>query len=195
MGACYNRLMNQVLREKKYPSGYIFQIVQGDLTQEPVEAIVNAANSGLQHGGGVAGVIVRKGGVSIQNESDHWVNEHGPVSHSNPAYTSAGNLPFKYIIHAVGPVWGSGEEDAKLMDAILGSLGVADELGLQSVAFPAISTGIFGFPKDRAARLFYKLIDDYFTVKSETKLNLIRLTLFDKSTLKIFLHVWDTRSE
>ena len=90
------------LTAENFPSGAEFQIVQGDITQEAVDAIVNAANSHLQHGGGVAGVIVRQGGQAIQQESDAWVRAHGPVSHTEPAYTSAGRLPCKYVIHAVG---------------------------------------------------------------------------------------------
>ncbi len=129
-------------------------IAQGDLTQEPVDAIVNAANKHLAHGGGVAGAIVSKGGRSIQRESDDWVSQHGLVSHAEPAYTRAGSLPARYIIHAVGPVWGEGAEDTKLASAITGSLRRAEALGLESIAFPAISTGIFGFPKERAAHIF-----------------------------------------
>ena len=97
------------------------ELAQGDLTEEPLDAIVNAANAHLQHGGGVAGAIVRKGGYQIQEESNAWVRKYGPVSHAKPAYTSAGKLPCHYIIHAVGPVWGEGDEDAKLAAAVSGS--------------------------------------------------------------------------
>jgi O-acetyl-ADP-ribose deacetylase (regulator of RNase III) len=187
--------MSQILREKTFPGGQVFQIAQGDLTREPVDAIINAANAGLQHGGGVAGVISRKGGPSIQAESDNWVKEHGRVSHSNPAITSAGNLPCKYVIHAVGPVWGSGDEDSKLTAAITGSLRVAGELGIHSIALPAISTGIFGFPKDRAARIIFTAIDDFFTDEGATSLNQVRLTLFDTFTVNSFLQVWDRHNE
>jgi putative ATPase len=183
--------MSHLLRESIYPNGQVFQIVQGDLTQEPVDAIVNAANADLKHGGGVAGIISRKGGQSIQNESNDWVEQNGPVSHSKPAYTTAGVLPYRYIIHAVGPVWGSGDEDEKLTAAISGSLKIAGKLKLRSLAFPAISTGIFGFPKDRAAKIFFRVIQDYFTQGSATSLRMVRLTLFDKKTVKPFLEVWD----
>ena len=126
--------MNQILRKKAFPSGTEFQIVQGDITLEAVDVIVNAANSHLQHGGGVADVIVRQGGQVIQQESDAWVRTHGPVSHAEPAYTLAGRLPCKYVIHAVGPIWGEGEEDAKLCAAVRGSLKLADELKLESIS-------------------------------------------------------------
>ena len=187
--------MSQILREKTFPGGQVFQIAQGDLTREPVDAIINAANAGLQHGGGVAGVISRKGGPSIQAESDNWVKEHGRVSHSNPAVTSAGNLPCRYVIHAVGPVWGSGDEDSKLTAAITGSLRAAGELGIHSIALPAISTGIFGFPKDRAASIIFTAIDDFFIDEGATSLNLVRLTLIDTLTVNSFLQVWDRHNE
>jgi putative ATPase len=183
--------MNKILRHKTFPSGVAFQIVQGDITQEVVDAIVNAANSHLQHGGGVADVIVRQGGQLIQQESNAWVQEHGLVSHQSPAYTSAGRLPCKYVIHAVGPVWGEGDEDAKLSAAVRGSLQLAEELNLGSISIPAISTGIFGFPKDRAAKIIFVTIDDFFLHKPETSLEQVRLTLFDLPTIQIFLDIYD----
>src|SRR5215211_8898689 len=154
--------MNTVLVEKKLPSNQNIQIVQGDITTEEVDAIVNAANEHLQHGGGVARTISKKGGSAIQRESDIWIQQHGLVPHPHPAWTSAGHLPAKYVIHAVGPVWGDGNEDAKLADAVRGSLQVADELKCSSIALPAISTGIYGFPKDRAAGIIFLSIEKYF---------------------------------
>ncbi len=160
---------------------------------EQVDAIVNAANEHLAHGGGVAGIISRKGGPTIQQESYRWVREHGPVSHESPAYTSAEKLPCRYIIHAVGPIWGSGNEDAKLTAAIQGSLQIAESLGLQSISMPAISTGIFGFPKEQAARIIYKTIEEYYKEEQPSSLELIRLILYDQLTLTTFLTVWDNR--
>lgn len=185
-------VMNRVLREHKFPSGQLLQIVQGDLTQENVDAIVNAANEDLKHGGGVAGAISRRGGHVIQQESNQWVREHGRVGHGEPAYTSAGDLPAKYVIHAVGPVWGSGDEDAKLVDAVSGSLELADRLELSSISFPAISTGIFGFPKDRAARVMYAAVQEYFEQHPDSKVERVRLTLYDQPTLQTFLDNWET---
>jgi O-acetyl-ADP-ribose deacetylase (regulator of RNase III) len=167
--------------------GRVLQIVQGDLTKESVDAIVNAANNMLQHGGGVAGAIVRGGGEQIQTESDAWVRQHGRVSHAEPAYTNAGRLPCRYVIHAVGPVWGEGDEDEKLAKAVVGSLRVADRLGLASIAFPAISTGIFGFPKERAAGVILSAIQNYFAEYPASGVRLVRLTLFDQGTVQAFL--------
>lgn len=184
--------MNVVLKEQEIPSGQRLQLVQGDLTQEAVDAIVNAANSQLQHGGGVAAAIARKGGPQIQAESDAWVQEHGPVSPAGPAYTTAGQLPSRYVIHAVGPVWGEGQEDEKLSAAVLGSLRLAARLNLRSIALPAISTGIFGFPKDRAARVIIQTILDYLYENPESTLQQIRLTLYDQPTVEVFQKAWES---
>ena len=184
--------MNTVLAEKKLPSNQVIQILQGDLTAEEVDAIVNAANERLQHGGGVAWAISRKGGPAIQKESDQWIHEHGLVTHSHPAWTSGGHLPAKYVIHTVGPVWGEGNEDKKLSEAVTGSLRVADELNCSSMALPAISTGIFGFPKDRAAEIILSVIEDYFE-NSKSELNVVKLVLLDQPTLDVFLKFWQDK--
>jgi O-acetyl-ADP-ribose deacetylase len=182
--------MNTILVERILPTGQSMQIVQGDITTEEVDAIVNAANEYLQHGGGVAWAIARRGGDVIQKESDKWVKQHGPVSHTHPAWTSGGTLPAKYIIHAVGPVWGDGDEDKKLADAVTGSLRVADELKLLSIAMPAISTGIFGFPKERAAGVIFSTIEKFFSSGPSSTLKVIRIVLFDDATIRPFLKVW-----
>jgi O-acetyl-ADP-ribose deacetylase len=163
------------------------EIAHGDLTAEAVDAIVNAANDRLSHGGGVALAIVRAGGNVIQQESSAWVAQHGPVSHNEPAITSAGQLPCRYVIHAVGPIWGEGEEDRKLEEAITGSLERAEELGLTSLAFPAISTGIYDFPKERAVRVFLQVFRQYFLEHPNSSLALVRMTLRDEEILKLFL--------
>lgn len=182
--------MSNLLVEKILPGRQSLQITQGDLTLEAVDAIVNAANEHLQHGGGVAWAIVRRGGDVIQQESDAWIRKHGLVPHSRPAWTSAGSLPSRFVIHAVGPVWGDGNEDKKLADAVTGSLRVADELKCESIAFPAISTGIFGFPKGRAAKIMFKTIEDYFDTTPTSELKIIKLVLFDQSTVDAFLGEW-----
>jgi O-acetyl-ADP-ribose deacetylase (regulator of RNase III) len=182
--------MNTILVERILPTGQSLQIVQGDITIEEVDAIVNAANEYLQHGGGVAWAIMKRGGDVIQNESDKWVKQHGLVSHAHPAWTSGGSLPVKYIIHAVGPVWGDGDEDKKLADAVTGSLRVADELKLLSLAMPAISTGIFSFPKERAAGIIFSAIEKFFSSNQNSTLKVIRIVLFDDATIQPFLKVW-----
>jgi O-acetyl-ADP-ribose deacetylase (regulator of RNase III) len=181
--------MRTVLKEQILPTGQSLQFVQGDITTEKVDAIVNAANEHLQHAGGVARAISKRGGPAIQQESDDWIRAKGTVSHAHPAWTSGGLLPAKYVIHAVGPVWGVGEEDVKLSEAVSGSLRVADELGLKSIAFPAISTGIFGFPKERAAKVILKSLETYFSENATSGIKTIKLVLFERSTVDAFLKV------
>lgn len=185
--------MNTVLAEHVPGTGRVFQLIQGDITTENVDAIVNAANAQLQHGGGVAWAISNKGGPEIQKESDAWIREHGPVPHAQPAWTSGGVLPAKYVIHAVGPVWGDGDEDNKLGAAIAGILRVAEELGCSSVALPAISTGIYGFPKDRAAGIIYSSLESYFEENASAGVRTVRLVLFDQSSVDVFLEAWRSR--
>lgn len=181
--------MSTTFAEKKFSGGQSLQIAQGDLTLEAVDAIVNAANEDLQHGGGVAWAIVRRGGDSIQIESDEWIRAKGRVSHAHPAWTLGGRLPAKYIIHAVGPIWGAGDEDAKLAQAVSGALRLADELRCASLALPAISTGIFGFPKARAAKIILWTIEEYFS-KPEAGLKVAKIVLFDQPTVDVFLGAW-----
>jgi O-acetyl-ADP-ribose deacetylase (regulator of RNase III) len=183
----YNNVVNRILSERVLPPGQSLQIVQGDITAEEVDAIVNAANEHLQHGGGVAWAISRRGGPAIQKESDEWIRTKGTVSHAHPAWTSGGLLPARYVIHAVGPAWGEGDEDAKLSAAVTGSLRVADELGISSIAIPAISTGIFGFPKEHAAKVILQAIETYFGENTSSGIKVIKLVLFDQATTLAFL--------
>jgi O-acetyl-ADP-ribose deacetylase len=187
--------MSKIVYTHAFENGQQLEITQGDLTEEQVDAIVNAANDQLAHGGGVAGAISRKGGPEIQAESRDWVRQHGPVRHDKPAYTSAGRLPARYVIHAVGPVWGAGDEDRKLEQAINGSLNTAETLKLRSIAFPAISTGIFGFPVDRAAKIFRDTISHFYTQNPQSPLTLVRITLWDDETVAIFLKMFTKWAE
>lgn len=138
--------MNALLAERTTPSGVALQLAQGNITEEANDAIVNAANERLLYGGGVAGAIARKAGPLLAAESERWVREHGPVSRAEPAWTPSGNLPCRFVIHGAGTVWGAGEEDERLAASVQGSLRVARRLGLRSLALPAISIGVFGFP-------------------------------------------------
>jgi len=178
--------MPEILNHTQFASGQYLEICQGDITRETTDAIVNAANSHLMHGGGVAAAISSRGGEAIDRESREWVEANGPVTHGKPAVTSGGNLPCKYVIHAVGPIWGSGDEDAKLREAILGSLTTAGALEARSIAFPAISTGIYGFPVDHAAQTFMQTFKEYFEHNPNSSLNTIRIVLFDDMTAASF---------
>ena len=187
------RIINDHLREESLSNGVKLSLIHGDITQVPLDAIVNAANARLQHGGGVAGAILRKGGSEIQRESNAWVRKHGPIRADQPALTGAGHLPCKYVIHAVGPVWGEGDEDQKLFTAVRSAVQLAEDHGFKSLALPAISTGIFGFPKDRAAIQILSAIEDYASGNASPELQEIWLVLWDQTTLDSFLKAVDRR--
>lgn len=132
----------------------MIKVVQGDLTTQPVAAIVNAANEHLQHGGGVAAALVRAGGQTIQTESDEWVAEHGPIGPGRAAITSAGRLPARFIIHVVGPRYREGQDnEGLLVQAVDAALEAAALSGCRTVAMPAISAGTFGYPREEACRV------------------------------------------
>ena len=162
----------------------VIELIEGDITELETDAIVNAANSQLAHGGGVAGAIVKKGGTIIQEESDTWVFARGEVPVGSTAITSGGRLPARYVIHAVGPKMGEGGEDDKLMMATLSGLEMADRHGLKSIAFPAISTGIFGYPVDRCAQIMLSTVVEY--IQEETALEKVVFCLFGKEAFEIF---------
>ncbi len=167
------------------------EIVQDDITKQDTEAIVNAANSHLKHGGGVAAAIVRAGGEQIQKESDDYVKKHGPLAVSEVAVTGAGKLKAKYVLHVVGPRWGEGNEHEKLYRAVQNVLRKADELRLNSISIPAVSSGIFGFPKDQCAEVFFKAITNFLKEHPNTTLKTIRLCNIDEETSRIFLSVFE----
>lgn len=156
-------------------------LLRGDLTDLTTDAIVNAANAGLQLGGGVAGAIRMKGGPTIQEEC----NRIGPIKVGEAAVTAGGNLKAAWVIHAVGPFYGEGNEDEKLRNATLNSLRRATEKSLKSIAFPAISTGIFGFPKDRCARIMLDTIADFLR-SQPTSLEQVVICLWSKEDLELF---------
>ena len=158
----------------------ILELTQGDITDLDADAIVNAANTALQLGGGVAGAIRRKGGPKIQEEC----NKIGGTHVGGAVITTGGNLKAKYVIHAVGPRHGEEHEDEKLKDATLNSLILADKNNLKSIAFPAISTGIFGFPKDQCATIMLSTTIAY--LEGFTKLEKVVYCLYDQNTFEIF---------
>lgn len=162
------------------------RLVKGDITEIQADAIVNAANSYLEHGGGVAYAIVKKGGYEIQKESREYVRKYGPVPVGGVAVTSAGRLNAKYVIHAVGPRYGV-EGVEKLEEAIRNSLRKAEELGLKSIAFPAISTGIYGYPYEDCARAMMKV----FTTERLSSVREIIVCLYTDEAYNIFEKVFD----
>jgi putative ATPase len=155
-------------------------VVRGNLLEEPVEAIVNAANGHLAHGGGVAGVISRAAGPTLQDESDRLVAERGPFPTGSAVITGAGKLPFKGVIHAVGPRFGEGNEEAKLVQALTSAFQGARSRGWQSVAFPAVSAGIFAVPLDICARAYLQAV-------RTSGLRNVRLCLRDQPVIEAVL--------
>ena len=158
------------------------EITEGDITECAVDALVNAANSYLQHGGGVAGAIARKGGPAIQKES----NEIGYVAVGDCAVTSGGNLKAPYVIHAVGPRHGEGNEEEKLRRTVTNVLKTATTRGFTSIAMPAISAGIFGFPKDACAEILYGETTKFLLDQPST-LKKIIFCLIDRELIQYFL--------
>lgn len=156
------------------------RLVQGDITELDVDAIVNAANAQLILGGGVAGAIRRKGGPTIQQEC----NEIRGTYVGSAVITNAGLLKAKKVIHAVGPRMGEGDEDNKLKNATLNSLKLMDKHGLKTIAFPAISTGIFGYPIERCAKIMINTVKDY--LKGKTTIDIVFFVLYTSSDFEIF---------
>ncbi len=162
------------------------RLVRGDITKYPSDAIVNAANSELLPGGGVCGAIHRAGGPVIAEECHRICSERGPLPPGQAVATTAGRLGAKYVIHAVGPVWHGGDhgEAEALSSCYRESMRVADELKLVSIAFPAISTGIFGYPVEQAAWVAIPTVVE--GLQSARHLVLVSFVLFDQPTFETF---------
>ncbi len=187
---------NQILLTIITPTGQRILVIQGDITREKVTAIVNAANEHLAHGGGVAGAIARRGGPDIQQESNAWVQEHGPVPTGHAALTGGGALPAEYVIHAVGPIWRNrGDEPDLLRAAVQSALALADEYTLSSIAIPAISSGIFGFPKPLAADVIWDAVLDYLNAHPDSTLTEIHFCNIDAYTAQLFQKAGQQRFE
>jgi O-acetyl-ADP-ribose deacetylase (regulator of RNase III) len=154
--------------------------VRGNLLDEPVDAIVNAANGHLAHGGGVAGIISRAAGPELDRESALLIQKHGPLATGSAVVTTAGKLPFKGVIHAVGPRFGEGDEEAKLVRALQAAFRLAEGHGW-SVAFPAVSSGIFAVPLDICARAYLKAVRG-------SALSKVRLCLRDQPVIDAVLN-------
>ena len=174
--------MEPVILETRVISDCMVTAALGDLTSERTDAIVNAANSHLTHGGGLAGAIVKTGGSIIQRES----SELAPVSVGDAVSTTAGALPCRWVIHAVGPKWGEGDEETKLRSAVRSSLDEARRLGVRTVSLPAISTGIFGYPKDAGTRVIVDSVVHWLESHPDHGFDEIRCIAFDRPTADLF---------
>jgi len=172
-------------------SGQTISLYQGDLTEEDVDAIVNAANENLIHGGGVAGAIVRRGGQVIQAESERL----SPVPTGQAVITGAGRLKARWVIHAVGPIYRAGDPrmEELLRAAIWNSLWLAHDRGLTSVAFPAISSGIFGYPQKPCAEILIRTAFEFTKNYPDSPVRDIRFTIIDDLTVEVFLQEFKAR--
>jgi O-acetyl-ADP-ribose deacetylase (regulator of RNase III) len=167
------------MKEIKVKNSFI-RLVQGDITELDIDVIVNAANAQLILGGGVAGAIKRKGGSAIQSECDKF----GGTYVGGAVITTGGNLKAKHVIHAVGPRMGEGNEDKKLKNATLNSLKLMDEYKLKSIAFPAISTGIFGYPIDKCSKIMISTAKEYLS--GNTQVEVVIFCLYTASDFEVF---------
>ena len=159
------------------------ELAEGDITELHTDAIVNAANASLILGAGVAGAIRTKGGPAIQQEC----NEIGGCAEGGAVITTGGNLKARHVIHAVGPRKGEGDEEEKLKNATLNSLKVANDNGLKSIGFPAISTGVFGFPIERCTEIMLSNTIDY--LQKETGLEKVVFCLYGQEAFDVFRKV------
>lgn len=162
------------------------EVVQGDITRLEVDVVVNAANEHLQHGGGVAAAIARAGGPTIQAESDAWVREHGPLGPGRAAVTTAGRMPARHVVHVVGPRFREGQDNEGLLRrAVVAALDAARNLEARSVALPAISAGIFGYPRREATRVIAQAVADWLEADPGTVREVI-LVGYDQATATDF---------
>ncbi len=161
------------------------KLIQGDLTKVEADAIVNAANSSLMGGGGVDGAIHRAGGPAILEECKKIVAKQGPLPTGEAVITTGGNLPARYVIHTVGPIWygGNDNEDEKLRNCYINSLKLAEEKNCEAIAFPNISTGVYHFPKERAARISVQAIRDYLA--GSTSIEEVILVSYDSENYEL----------
>ena len=164
----------------------MIRLLPGDITKITVDAIVNAANSTLLGGGGVDGAIHRAGGRTILDECMKIVERQGGCRTGEAVITTAGKLPARNVIHTVGPVWhgGMSNEDQLLANAYTSSLRLAAENGAKTVAFPNISTGVYGFPKERAAKIAIEAVRKF--LKSDKSLSEVVFVCFDRENYGIY---------
>lgn len=164
----------------------MIEVIQGDITKIPVDAIVNAANTSLLGGGGVDGAIHRAGGSEILEDCKKIRSKQGGCPVGTAVITTAGKLPAKYVIHTVGPVWNQGKsnEEALLASAYLSSLNLAVEHDVKTIAFPNISTGIYRFPKQRAAEIAVETVQQFLV--TNPGIERVIFVCFDGENLEIY---------
>ena len=171
---------------RKEVGGARIVAVHGDLTSQDTDAIVNAANEQLQHGGGVAAAIAGAGGKDIQQESDRWVAEHGRVATGTAAITTGGTLPARWVVHTVGPRYREGQDSEGLLRrAVSAALDTATAHDVRSIAFPAISAGVFGYPRAEATAAVADQVAGWLKAHPG-ELDEVRLVGYDRATAEEF---------
>jgi len=163
------------------------KLLQGDITKMEIDAIVNAANSSLMGGGGVDGAIHRAGGHAILAECSEIIARQGRCETGCAVITFGGNLPAKYVIHTVGPVWrgGNNNEAGLLQNAYLNSLNLAVKNGVETIAFPNISTGVYGFPKGKASKIAIETVNQFLSENDQIKQ--VFFVCFDQENYELYL--------
>lgn len=172
--------------EIRFPNGKVLKLVQGDITRIAADAIVNAANSALRGGGGVDGAIHRAGGPAIMRELDQIRAASGGCPTGSAVVTTAGNLPAKYVFHAVGPVWrGGGHSEAELLASCYRTaMKLAAERGVRTISFPSISTGVYGYPVEEAAPIALRTVAE--ALAGDTPVETAIFVLFDRATFEAY---------
>jgi len=167
-----------VIEKKIFSGGQTFTVVVNDILYEPVQCIVNAANGMLAHGGGVAAAIADAAGSVLLADCREIISVHGRIPSGHAVVSKAGDLPFRGVIHAVGPKMGEGDEERKIVRALRSSFEIAEERRWASLSFPAISSGIFLVPAPLCARSYLRAVREFFAENPGAKLREIRLCLF-----------------
>lgn len=170
--------MAEILFEERH-HGARFQVVADDLLAEPVDCIVNVAKGDLSSTEGIAAVIAAAAGPRLEAACQRVIAKVGNVPTGRAAITTAGNLPYKAVIHAVGPTLGEGDEENKLVSALKFAFHLADKQGYATLSFPAVGTGIFAIPEPLCVRAYHRAVTEFFDENPKTSLGLIRLCVLE----------------
>jgi O-acetyl-ADP-ribose deacetylase (regulator of RNase III) len=179
-----------VVEKKTFVGGQTFTMVVNDILCEPVQAIVNAANGMLAHGGGVAAAIADAAGSVLLADCREIICQRGRIPAGHAVVSKAGDLPFRGVIHAVGPKMGEGDEERKLVQALRASFELAEERRWKSLSFPAVSSGIFLVPAETCARAYLRAVKEFFAAHPMSQLREIRLCLFMGPVLDAVRREW-----
>jgi len=185
--------VSSVIGRIDYPNNRVFEVKENNILNENVDVIVNAANGLLTHGGGVAYAIAQAAGDELYKESEKYIKENGRIPVTGVVLTTAGKLSFKGVIHAVGPKFGEGNEGEKLFQTVYNVLKLANNNAFSSLAFPAISAGIFRVPHDICAKAYFDAVDKFYNDFKYSFLKTIKLVMFKGKILDAVLKEYEYR--